>query len=69
MERHNVNSSDLSSIGYNKDNQVLEIEFINGSIYRYFQVPLDMFTSLLNAGSHGKFFNQNIKDKYDYSKA
>ncbi len=63
MQRIPVTSSDISSIGY--ENDVLEIEFHSGkSVYQYFQVPEHEYQGLMNAQSHGKYFNQNIKNKY-----
>lgn len=39
MKRVPVSSINLSSVGYNKSNQVLEIEFNGGRVYQYFDVP------------------------------
>ncbi len=55
MQRQQVDSSNLKSIGYEK--QVLEIEFQNGDVYQYFDVPKDEYIALMNAESHGKYFN------------
>ncbi|TZE80651.1 KTSC domain-containing protein [Calorimonas adulescens] len=62
MERQNVQSSNLRSIGYDQTTQTLEIEFNNGGIYQYYNVPQIIYEGLLNASSHGKFFHQYIKD-------
>ena len=35
MERQYVSSSNIASIGYDPDNQVLEIEFLSGAVYQY----------------------------------
>ena len=68
MERTNVKSTDLSSIGYDELNLILEIEFNSGGVYRYFAVPKEIFDSLMSASSHGKFFNANIKNRFKYDK-
>ena len=34
-----VRSSALRSVGYDQEQRVLEIEFTNGAVYRYFDVP------------------------------
>ena len=39
MERTPVTSTDILSIGYDTDNQTLEIEFIRGAVYQYSDVP------------------------------
>lgn len=61
MERINVLSSNLASIGYELENKTLEIEFLNGGIYQYFNVPEKVYTGLMNADSHGKFLNDYVK--------
>ncbi len=67
MQRTPVKSSDITSIGY--DDNILEIEFHNGnSVYQYFQVTEQEYNELMNAQSHGKYFNQYIKNKHQYEK-
>lgn len=61
MERASVNSSNLASVGYDQANEILEIEFNNGGIYQYFDVPPSVHTGLMNASSHGTYFDRNIK--------
>ena len=67
MLRQSVNSSNLSSVGYNPSQMVLEIQFNDGAVYQYFGVPQNIYTSLMNASSHGKYFYANIRDNYRYS--
>lgn len=66
MTRTNVSSSNLSSIGYNSDSRTLEIEFHSGGVYEYYHVPESVYTNLMNANSHGIYFNANIKKNYDF---
>lgn len=68
MRRKAVQSSNLKSVGYNKNKKVLEIEFLSGGVYQYFEVPKDVHTDLLNAESKGKYFHAFIKNKYQYKK-
>lgn len=68
MEREPVSSSNLASVGYNPDSETLEVEFKNGNIYEYYNVPLFMHERLMQAGSVGTFFNAEIKDNYAWSK-
>lgn len=69
MERTPVKSSNLHSVGYDSSNQILEIEFNSGGIYQYSQVPEDIYNSLMNADSKGRYFIQNIKNAgFSYSK-
>lgn len=69
MERQHVASTNIASIGYDSLSMILEIEFLNGSIYQYYDVPQYLYEGLMNANSHGKFFDANIKKGgYRYSK-
>lgn len=61
MERQIVSSSNLASIGYDYSSSTLEVEFNNGGIYQYFNVPSSVYEGLMNASSHGQYFDQNIK--------
>ncbi|MBL0559818.1 KTSC domain-containing protein [Aeromonas hydrophila] len=64
MDRTPVNSSNLASIGYDHTSLTLEIEFHNGGVYQYYDVPEDMYSALMNAGSIGSFFSFNIRNHY-----
>jgi uncharacterized protein len=68
MNRQAVTSSNIASIGYEANSQTLEIEFLNGGVYQYFDVPQNVYDELMNADSHGQYLNQNIKGYYRYSK-
>lgn len=61
MERVQVESSNLVSVGYNPETATLEIEFHSGSIYQYSGVPEDVYRGLMNAGSKGRYFHQKHK--------
>ncbi len=69
MDRKSVDSSHIESIGYDAVNSILEIEFIKGGLYQYFDVPEHIYEELMSAGSHGEYLSHNIKGKYSYSKA
>lgn len=61
MHRHPVSSSSLVSVGYDSTNSTLEVEFHGGSIYEYYDVPAHVHTGLMSAGSHGSYFDANVK--------
>lgn len=69
MQRISVTSTNVETIGYDEDSQTLEIEFKNGSVYQYFDVPENIFNELRDAGSIGAYFSSNIKGTYRYSRA
>jgi KTSC domain len=62
MERQAVSSRAISSIGYQAG--TLEIEFVDGDVYRYFFVPRGLFFEFLQAESKGAFFNDRIRDRF-----
>ncbi|MEA1905407.1 MAG: KTSC domain-containing protein [Euryarchaeota archaeon] len=64
MKRETVSSSNISSIGHNISIQTLEIEFNSGVVYQYSQVPENIYNWLMNASSHGRYFNHFIKNEY-----
>ena len=64
ITRRAVESSVLASVGYDVKLRLLEIEFHSGAIYRYLEVPEEIFRRLLAAESKGQFFGAAIRDKF-----
>ena len=69
MKRQIVASSNLRSVGYDEATHTLEIEFQNGRVYRYLEVPREVYEGLMKADSLGRYFNEYIRDDYPYSRA
>ena len=40
---------------------ILEVEFLNGFIYQYYDVPEVLYEGIMSAESHGKYLNEYIK--------
>ena len=68
MDRTYVASSNIASIGYDEATQTLEVEFLNGSLYQYYNVPAGLYQQLIQEGSKGKFLNAYIKNAFPYSR-
>jgi hypothetical protein len=71
MATINVQSTSIATIGYDEDTQTLEVGFLTGSVYQYFEVPkvvADEFMYNPAEGSHGKYLAANIKGVYRYAK-
>ena len=68
MDRTLVKSSHMKSMGYSKDDQILEVEFKNGDVYQYLDVPLTVFAELTRSTSKGKFMHRHIRGKYQYKR-
>ena len=68
MKRDSVQSSNIASIGYDENSTTLEIEFLNGGTYQYFDVPKNIYDDLMGADSHEQYLAQNIKGRFRFSK-
>ena len=66
MDRENVVSSNILSIGYDSEEETLEVEFMGGKIYQYFGVPEEVKDELLSASSIGSYFYYNVRTDYEY---
>jgi hypothetical protein len=64
MQRRDVASSMIRSIGHDADISVLEIEFLNGTIWQYFDFSENSWHEFIAADSHGKYFRANIKGSF-----
>jgi hypothetical protein len=68
MNRMAVNCTELASVGYNPRILVLELEFIDGEVHTYFQVPNDIFEALMSAEDHGQYYVAHIKHQFKFRK-
>lgn len=68
MKRESVDSSMISSIGYDPSTKILEIEFNSGAVWHYFNFPKSLWKDFKNADSYGRFFLDYIKDEYQEAK-
>ena len=59
-----LQSTVLRAVRYSQQQELLDLEFRSGAIYRYFQVPLHHYNALLAADSHGEYFNHHILDRF-----
>lgn len=66
MDMIPVSSSNLAKVGY--DGLHLYVLFLNGGLYRYLNVPKEVYTNLLHAPSKGVYLAKHIKGKYPYQK-
>ena len=68
MNRTVVASSNIQSVGYDAESLTLEVEFLAGSIYQYFDVPAQIYDALIGADSVGVFFAANVRGVYRYAR-
>lgn len=63
-----VDSSQINAIGYDKELQLLHVQFKNGGTYAYEGVPHDMADALVKSESVGGFLHRHIKDHFPHKK-
>jgi len=68
IERIKVSSSNIESIGYDKERKELYVEFRGGGIYVYVGVPGLVYEKLMESNSKGRFLANNVKSVFLCSK-
>ncbi len=68
MNRDPVKSTTLLSVGYDEASSTLEVEFTDGHIYQYFDVPSAEYGELMRADSIGSYFSNNVRNSYRYAR-
>jgi hypothetical protein len=64
MERTPVESKAIVSVGHDEGTSILEIEFRNGRVYHYADVPRSLYEWLLRVPDKGGLFNRMIRDRF-----
>ena len=64
-----LRSSSIASAGYWPADEVLELRFQSGALYRYLKVPEPIHSALLAAESKGRYFNEAIRGRFGYRRA
>jgi KTSC domain len=68
IERQPIVSSNLATVGYDAADLILEVEFTNGHIYQYYDVPEAVYHELIGSESPGSYLNTQIKNQYRYAR-
>lgn len=68
VERAPVTSSNVKSVGHDASTGTLEVEFKDGSVYHYHDVPKEVHEGLVSSKSVGGYIHSNVKGKYKHSK-
>ena len=61
-------SSNIARYGYDRDAQILGVEFTTGATYHYFDVPEPVFDAMKAAPSKGQFLAHDVKGNYRYAR-
>lgn len=62
-----VDSSMINKYVYNFTTQTLKVEFKGGTLYEYKKVDSEVYDNLCKSESIGKFFNEKIKNNYEFT--
>ena len=60
MHRTNVESSNVKSLGFDREAKVLEVEYRSGHVYQYTDVMPDEYAALLAAESKGRHLQRHF---------
>ena len=61
-------SNVIKSFDYDEKTQTLRVEFNNGSVYKYHDVPEKDYKALKSSPSVGQYFNTHIREKYGFDR-
>jgi hypothetical protein len=59
-------SSVIRRFHYDAPAQRLDVLFVSGEAYSYFDVPAEIVTGLQQAQSKGRYFQLHIRDRFHY---
>lgn len=59
-----VKSNNIKLAGYDKKSKQLRVQFTNGGLYQYTDVPQEVYNEMINAESAGVYFSKNIRNSY-----
>ena len=68
MAKETVSSAALETVTYDEWSRHLDIALTTGRVYRYFDVPPEVYAELMAAESKGRFYNDRIRDAYRYER-
>ena len=66
---YKVKSSNLEYVGYDEQDNSLYVQFLNGDIYKYYNVEQEIWDGFIQADSKGSYLNWFVKiNGYQYEK-
>ena len=68
MNRTTVASPGIAQLGYEEGSEILEIKFVIGTIYEFYNVPLKLFDQLMNSSCKELFYETNILVRFPYKR-
>jgi hypothetical protein len=68
MNRTTVASPGIAQVGYEEGSEILEIEFVSGKIFQFYNVPLKLFDQLMNSSQKELYYESNILIRFPYTR-
>jgi len=68
LKMQKVKSSNIDSVGYDKDSMTLVVRFASGTTYEYLRVAPKQYSEMMNADSVGSYFSKNIRNQHRFNK-
>jgi hypothetical protein len=62
-----VSSEAIAQIEYDASSRALFVRFTSGEWYSYLDVPPHVHAAFVAAESHGRFFQEQVRDRYAYA--
>lgn len=68
MEKTNIDTRLIKSMGYDKEKKIMEVEFTSDMIHQYRNFPEDLYNEMIKNKNIDKFFKINIVNRYHYNR-
>ncbi len=66
LTEYNLTTTTSNMVDFSYRSQVLNVSFVDGNEYEYFDVPKDVYVKLINSDSPGRFARRHIFNNYVY---
>ena len=63
-----VGSKVVEAVEYDEAREWLDVWLRTGRVYRYLDVPAEIYRAFMNADSKGRYYNDHIRDVYIYER-
>ena len=65
MNMNPCQSSNIAALGYDEPEQTLAVQFTNGTLFHYSNVPPETYKAMTEAKSVGSYFSFAIRGKFE----
>ncbi len=67
-EEYEKTTSEANVLDYHYKARILHVNFSDGSVYEYFEVPSNVYNKLLSSNTPARFIRRNICTEFSYRK-